>query len=266
MSEATLLVVDDDADLAQALATKLVHEGWGVTVAASGDEARRAFASHRPDLVLLDLGLPDMDGLALCRQLKTAAPETLILVLTGRSAEEQEIAGLETGADDYVVKPVSLALVATRVRALLRRRPATGAPPVAPAGPLEVGMISAPGRSAPLWLPAEAAEAAPGEEEAPRTGELHFSAPGEFWRINERWHLVRAPQVPANATQMRRLSMGLVEAGYLVELIAEANWMGSIKEVYLYNARTLEEIKEPIARGYLLVDLYRRAEKVQGID
>ena len=257
MSEATLLVVDDDADLAQALATKLVREGWGVTVASSADEAVRAFERHRPDLVLLDLGLPDMDGLELCRRLKREAPETLVLVLTGR----------ETGADDYVVKPVSLALLVTRVRALLRRWPAAAAgAPVAPAGPLEVGMITAAGRDAPLWVSAEAAEEPAAAAEGLRSGELYFSAPGEFWRLDERWHLVGSPQVPASSAQMRRLTMGLVEAGYIVEIIAEANWVGSIKEVYLYNARTLEEVQEPIARGYLLVDLYRLAEKVQGVE
>jgi CheY-like chemotaxis protein len=265
MSEATLLVVDDDADLAHAIATKLVNEGFGVTVATSGEEAVRAFERHRPDLVVLDLGLPDMDGLALCRRLKTQSPETLVLVLTGRGAEEHEIAGLETGADDYVVKPVSLALLATHIRALLRRHPALDAPPpLVAAGPLEAGMITAAGRKAPLWVPADAAEEPPGG--ALRTGELYFATPGEFWRLDERWHLVSAPQNPANATQMRRLSMGLVEAGYIIEILAEANWMGSIKEVYLYNARTLEETKEPIARGYLLVDLYRLAEKLQSVE
>jgi DNA-binding response OmpR family regulator len=264
MPDAKLLVVDDDYDLTLAIAKKLTNEGYEVSTATTGDEAWRVFQDEKPDLTVLDLGLPDMDGLALCRRLKSAAPHALILVLTGRSEEAQQIAGLETGADDYVVKPVSLRLLVTRVRTLLRRRPAAGP---GPGEPLQVGMVAPAAAGGPLWVQSmEEAGAVETAHLAVPSGELYLAGPGELWRIDQRWHLVNSAQAPANDLQLRRISMGIVEAGYIVEILADANWVGSVKEVYLYNARTVEEVRDPAARGYLLTDLYKRATKVQGVE
>ncbi len=264
MSEARLLVVDDDEDLRLAIARKLENEKFEVETAATGDGALRVLQYEKPNLVILDLGLPDMEGLEVCRRIKEASSEALILVLTGRQEESQQIAGLETGADDYLVKPVSLRLLATRVRALLRRRPLAGP---APGEPLQVGMVSPASAHDSVWL--ESMEQEPQAElsdPAPPSGEMYFSLPGEFWRLDGRWHLVNATSVPQNEAQLRRMSMGIVEAGRIVEIVADANWVGSIKEVYLYAATTMEEIREPLARGYLLADLYKRVKKLQGVE
>ena len=263
MAEAVLLVVDDDEDIRLAIARKLMNEGYEVKTAATGDGCLRAYQYEKPDLVILDLGLPDMEGLEVCRRIKETSAKALILVLTARQEESQQIEGLETGADDYLVKPVSLQLLVTRVKALLRRRPLAGP---APGEPLQVGVVLPAAAHDAIWLESlEQEPAAELDDAAPPSGEMYFSLRGEFWRIDERWHLVNSTQVPQNDAQLRRASMGVVEAGYIVEMIADANWVGSVKEVYLYNARTMEEVREPIARGYLLADLYKRTTKLQGV-
>ncbi len=274
MPEATVLVVDDDEDLCLAIARRLAREGFQVQTAMTGSDCLLIYERQRPDLVVLDLGLPDMEGLEVCRRLK-ATGDAWVLILTGRTDEEEQIAGLEAGADDYVPKPVSLSLLTSRVRALLRRRPPTRAPAVAGGGgePLAVGQIAPQALHSRVWVE-ERAEAEKGEagppsapvERAALAGAVLFAKPGELWRVDQRWHLVNQPQTPATDLQLRRMSMGLVEAGFIVEILAEASWTGAVKEVYLYDATVLEEVREPIARGYLLTDLYRQATLLQGIE
>ena len=119
--EPQVLLVEDDATIGRSLEQALRAEGYQVTLAADGTSARRAFEHSVPDLVVLDLGLPDVDGLDLCRELRASAPAISILVLTARQEEVDVVVGLDAGANDYVTKPFRLAELLARVRAHLRR-------------------------------------------------------------------------------------------------------------------------------------------------
>jgi DNA-binding response OmpR family regulator len=119
--EPRVLVVEDDATIGRSLVQALKAHGYPVTLAADGASARRAFASLVPDLVVLDLGLPDVDGVDLCREMRASAPNVSILVLTARQDEVDVVVGLDAGANDYVTKPFRLAELLARVRAHLRR-------------------------------------------------------------------------------------------------------------------------------------------------
>jgi len=118
-----ILVVEDERDIADLLRYHLEREGFRVVTAASGSQALREVERERPDLVLLDLMIPEGDGLEVCRRLR-AAPVTArlpILMLTARAEEVDRVLGLELGADDYVTKPFSPREVMARVKGLLRR-------------------------------------------------------------------------------------------------------------------------------------------------
>ncbi len=116
-----LLIVEDDAAIRQVLRVLFEGEGYRVIEASDTERAQIEARSHKPDLLVVDLGLPDVDGLTLIRQVRSwsAVP---ILVLSARTMEEQKIAALDAGADDYVTKPFSAAELLARVRAGLRRR------------------------------------------------------------------------------------------------------------------------------------------------
>jgi two-component system response regulator MprA len=116
-----VLVVDDDAGIVAALKRALHYEGCSVDVALDGPAALASAASRPPDLVLLDLMLPGIDGVEVCRRLR-AADDVPILMLTARDATAERVRGLDSGADDYVVKPFEYEELMARVRALLRRR------------------------------------------------------------------------------------------------------------------------------------------------
>jgi DNA-binding response OmpR family regulator len=116
-----ILVVEDEPDLASAVAGGLRRDGYAVDVAHDGAGALDRTATTEYDLVCLDLNLPDTDGLDVCRTLHEQSVRPKILMLTARGAVEDRIAGLDTGADDYLVKPFSLRELGARVRALLRR-------------------------------------------------------------------------------------------------------------------------------------------------
>jgi two-component system response regulator MprA len=122
---ARVLVVEDDAEIADALRRSLRNEGYEVSTAAEGDRALAAAADFNPDLVVLDLGLPSMDGLEVCRRLR-ADGDVPILILTARAETDDRVAGLDSGADDYLVKPFERQELLARIRALLRRRPPRG--------------------------------------------------------------------------------------------------------------------------------------------
>jgi DNA-binding response OmpR family regulator len=117
-----VLVVEDDAAIAGPLARAIAAEGYVVTLAADGAQALdRSLDENGPDLVLLDLGLPDMDGVEVARELRIRLPTAVIVMLTARSTEVDIVAGLDAGADDYVTKPFGLAELLARIRAHLRR-------------------------------------------------------------------------------------------------------------------------------------------------
>jgi DNA-binding response OmpR family regulator len=120
MSTRRILVVEDEEAIAEAVGARLVSEGYDVRVVHDGPEALRATALERPDLVVLDLMLPGMDGLEVCREIQR--DEWIpVLMLTARTDEADKVAGFAVGADDYLTKPFSLRELAVRVRAILRR-------------------------------------------------------------------------------------------------------------------------------------------------
>jgi two-component system OmpR family response regulator len=131
-----VLVVDDELTLADLLTMALRYEGWDVRSANDGVSAVRAVREFRPDAVVLDVMLPDIDGLEVLRRLRADASDVPVLFLTARDAVEDRIAGLTAGGDDYVTKPFSLEEVVARLRGLMRR---AGAAPVRTSAMLHVG-------------------------------------------------------------------------------------------------------------------------------
>jgi two-component system response regulator MprA len=122
---ARVLVVEDDVEIAGALRRSLALEGYDVELAGDGVEALSEADTFEPDAVVLDLGLPKLDGVEVCRRLREQG-DVPILVLTARDAVESRVEGLDSGADDYLVKPFERPELLARVRALLRRRPPRG--------------------------------------------------------------------------------------------------------------------------------------------
>jgi two-component system, OmpR family, response regulator MprA len=121
-SRARVLVVDDDPPLRRMLERTLSAEGWEVTVAADGGAALVAAERSAPDVIVLDVAMPDLDGLAVCRRLRSKGLPTPILMLTARDAVPDRVAGLQAGADDYLVKPFAVSELIARLHALTRRR------------------------------------------------------------------------------------------------------------------------------------------------
>jgi len=125
VSEATrILVVDDDPKIRAVVRRGLAYEGYRVVEAASGEEGLEKAREHLPELVVLDVMLPGIDGLEVTRRLRSGGDEVAILMLTARDEVRDRVAGLETGADDYLVKPFSFEELLARVHALLRRKSA----------------------------------------------------------------------------------------------------------------------------------------------
>jgi len=117
-----ILVVDDDLAVCRSIDRALRLEGYEVDTVSSGGEALEAVAMNSPDALVLDLQLPDIDGLAVCRRIRDAGDDTPILMLTARHGIDDRVQGLDAGADDYLVKPFALEELLARLRALLRRR------------------------------------------------------------------------------------------------------------------------------------------------
>lgn len=144
MSEATILIVEDEQDIRELLAYSLNKEGFTVIEADNGVTALSHAATKQPDLVILDLMLPGMDGLSVCKQMQRdpATADIPVVMLTAKGEEVDRIVGLELGAADYIVKPFSLREVALRIRAVLKRGPAQAKPAVLQCGPITVDSAS----------------------------------------------------------------------------------------------------------------------------
>jgi two-component system response regulator MprA len=117
-----ILVVDDDRAVRESLRRSLAFNGYSVVLAQDGLEALDLIASDRPDALVLDVMMPRLDGLEVCRQLRSTGDDLPILVLTARDSVSERVAGLDAGADDYLPKPFALEELLARMRALLRRR------------------------------------------------------------------------------------------------------------------------------------------------
>jgi DNA-binding response OmpR family regulator len=123
----TVLAIEDDADIRQLLRVLLSREGYTVSEAASGRDGLRAFHECRPDLIILDVGLPDLDGWQVLERIRDMS-DSPVLVLSARSAERDKVRGLNAGADDYLTKPFSRIELLARLQAIRRRHHVTGEP------------------------------------------------------------------------------------------------------------------------------------------
>ena len=133
-----MLLVEDDQDIAEPLTRALAREGYQVSAAGDGRVALQTVLDAPPDLIILDIGLPGMNGLDVCRHVRDVRPQVPILMLTARDGELETVAGLDAGADDYITKPFRLSVLLARVRAALRR----SAPPEHVAGEVRVDEAS----------------------------------------------------------------------------------------------------------------------------
>ena len=124
MARERILLIEDDADLAKSIGLALGRDGYTIDHSSSGLEGLSSVVDNPPDLLLLDLNLPDMDGLSICREIRAnaAVQDLPIIMLTARAQEHDRVLGLDLGADDYVVKPFSVRELKSRIQALLRRR------------------------------------------------------------------------------------------------------------------------------------------------
>jgi two-component system, OmpR family, KDP operon response regulator KdpE len=120
MSNATILLVDDDPQIRRALRVSLIRHAYEVAEAKNGEEAVESVGQGRPDVILLDMNLPDMTGLEVCRMIRGCF-EGPIIIVSVRNAEHDKIAALDSGADDYIVKPFAIGELLARIRATLRR-------------------------------------------------------------------------------------------------------------------------------------------------
>ncbi|TDD35252.1 response regulator transcription factor [Actinomadura sp. KC06] len=132
-----VLVVDDEANIRDLIDVALRFHGFATVLAGTGEEALRAAGEERPDLVLLDVMLPDLDGFDVCRRLRAGGDQVPVIFLTARDTPSDTVTGLTLGGDDYVTKPFSIEALIARVRAVLRR----AAPPPASPAPSDTGVL-----------------------------------------------------------------------------------------------------------------------------
>lgn len=135
----TIVVVEDDANIADLVGLYLDRDGFRVVKAATGEAALDAVLQHRPRLVVLDIGLPDIDGLEVCKRIR-ATSQVPVIFLTARDGEVDRVLGLELGGDDYLTKPFSPAELVARVKAVLRRTDGGPGPEVLQAGAVTIDL------------------------------------------------------------------------------------------------------------------------------
>jgi len=126
MNSAAILVVDDDSQIRRVMRTTLSSHGYTIVEARNGEEALKKVRAERLDLIILDLNMPDMDGIEVCREIRVSSSLPIIM-LTVRTAEKDKVRALDAGADDYVVKPFGIDELLARIRAALRRAPGEAA-------------------------------------------------------------------------------------------------------------------------------------------
>jgi two-component system OmpR family response regulator len=143
-----VLVVDDEVNIAELISMALRYEGWDITTAHTGSKAVREAKDHQPDAIVLDVMLPDIDGLEVLRRIRSTQPDVPVLFLTARDAVEDRVAGLTAGGDDYVTKPFSIEELVARLRGLMRR---AGARRVEESNVLTVGDLELDEDSHEVW-------------------------------------------------------------------------------------------------------------------
>jgi DNA-binding response OmpR family regulator len=220
MAGERVLVVDDEPTVRDVVQRYLEREGFRVQVAADGPGALAAFETQRPDLIVLDIMLPGIDGLEICRRVRAAGP-TPVILLTAKGHETDRVVGLELGADDYVVKPFSPRELAARVRSVLRRTHAgSQAPPAAlHAGDLEID---------------------PGTREA-RVGERQLTLTvREFDLLH---FLARHPRQVFTRSQ-------------LLQQVWEYTWFGDTSTVTVHMRRLREKVEEDPSHPVRLQTVY----------
>jgi DNA-binding response OmpR family regulator len=203
-----LLIVDDDELLRRSLKYRLEREGYAVTAAETGGEALMFARRDRPDLVVLDIGLPDRDGLDVARTLQREM-DVPILFLSGRDRESDIVIGLEVGAEDYVTKPFGMRELLTRIRVILRR--ASHAPVQAPEEPLVVGDV---------WLD-------------PKAHEVRVRG--------------RPVELPPKEFELLRLLMAnagtVLSANYLLDVVWGQEFNGAVQVLYVHIGWLRERIE-----------------------
>jgi two-component system, OmpR family, response regulator len=137
VEKGTVVVVEDETNIAELVSMYLERDGFRVRIAGTGEAGMEAIEKHRPRLVLLDVGLPDVDGLELCKRIR-ASSSVPVIFLTARDSEVDRVVGLELGGDDYITKPFSPAELVARVKAVLRRADGAPTPEVTQAGRVTV--------------------------------------------------------------------------------------------------------------------------------
>jgi len=222
-----VLLAEDEESFVDALVVGLGREGFHVTVARDGTEALRLFEESQPDLVLLDLMLPKMSGIDVCRAIRTHSNVPIIMV-TAKSAEIDTVVGLEVGADDYVAKPYRLRELVARIRAVLRR--------------------GAPGTTSELAEERRGAEPEEGTREA---GEVRVD-------LDTRRVFVRGEEVPLRRKEFELLALLVENAGrvltrdLLIDRIWGADYIGDTKTLDVHVKRLRSRIEEDPSHPLLI--------------
>jgi two-component system response regulator MtrA len=252
-----LLVVEDDPSLREVIQLGLEGEGFQVATAEDGPSALLSFASQKPDLLLLDVMLPGLDGFAVCREIRKVSLVPIIM-LTARASTADVVEGLESGADDYVTKPFEFPELIARVRSVLRRASIRDAAPT--------GEAVTTGEAAPGWAPALGAAAAPA---APATPCLYLGPltvdPGAYVVRRE------ADEIPLTVTEFRLLYELARHAGQvltrdqLLELVWGYSYLGDSRLVDVHVQRLRAKIEDDPARPSLILTVrgvgYRAARR-----
>lgn len=241
----TILLVEDDDGIALPLTRALGREGYTVVREAAGNPALLRAAAEPVNLVILDLGLPDMDGLEVCRRLRENGFAGAVLILTARGAEIDRVVGLDVGADDYMAKPFGLAELLARVRAQLRRTapahvstPELALPlPVQPAQAAAVPATSPPPASSP-----QRAAVAPGPVQVSQDGRVTVD-------VHARQAFVRGAELALTAKEFDILALVDADRGAVVtreqimDQVWDTNWFGSTKTLDVTMARLRHKLE-----------------------
>jgi two-component system response regulator RegX3 len=241
-TQTRVLLAEDDESFVDALVIGLAREGFDVTVATDGTEALRLFAEVDPDLVLLDLMLPRLSGIDVCRSIRAHSTVPIIMV-TAKGTEIDTVVGLEVGADDYVTKPYRLRELVARMRAVLRRTPAEGeaAGAEGPDGPTEVAAARAP-------------------ERRPDAGSI-LDAGGIQVDVDRHLVFIRGDEVHLRRKEFELLSLLMENAGrlltrdVLIDRIWGSDYFGDTKTLDVHIKRLRTHIEEDPSNPKLITTI-----------